>query len=99
MHVFTKTHRPTMPIAAHYPKQLQNENDQDAHQKQNRQGVPGWLGRLSVQLLILAQVMISRFQSSGRALGSMLTAQNLLRILSPFLSAPPLLTLSLSLSK
>ena len=37
-----------------------------------------WLGRLSVQLLILAQVMISWFMRSSPALGSALPARSLL---------------------
>ena len=36
-------------------------------------GAPGWLRQLSVQLLISAQVMISRFVSLRPALGSVLT--------------------------
>ena len=64
-------------------------------------GAPGWLSGLSVQLLVSAQVMISRFMASSPASGSVLTAQSLLGILSLSSSpcAPPLLTLSLSLSK
>ena len=54
-----------------------------------------WVAQ-SVKCLTIAQVMISRFVSSNPASGSMLTAQSLLGILSPTLSAPPLLTLSLS---
>ena len=64
-------------------------------------GTPGWLSRLSTQLLVLAQVMISRFVSSSPASGSTLTAGNLLGILS--LSLPLSLPLpaarTLSLSK
>ena len=48
---------------------------------------------LSVQRLILGQVMISRFMSSSPALGSALTVQRLLEFLSFFLY----LSLSLSL--
>ena len=64
--------------------------------------MPGWLSRLSFQLLILAQFMISPFVSSSLVSGSTLTVQSLLGILSP--SAPPLLvlfllSLSFSLSK
>ena len=62
-------------------------------------GAPGWLSRLSVQLLVLAQVMILRFVSSRPTWGCVLIAWSLLVILSPSLSAPPLLKLSLSLSK
>ena len=49
----------------------------------------------------VAQVMISRFMSLSPALGSVLTAQSLdpaLNSVSPSLSAPPPLTLCLSLS-
>ena len=63
-------------------------------------GAPGWLSPLSVQLLKSAQVMISRFVSSRPTWGSVLTAQSLdpaSDSLSPSLSAPPLLTVSLSL--
>ena len=52
------------------------------------------------QLVISAQVMISRFVSSRPKLGSALTVQSLLGILSLSLSLyPSLLVLSLSLSK
>ena len=61
-------------------------------------GAPGWLSQLGVQFLILAQVMISWFVSLSPVLGSVLTVQSLLRIFFLPLSAPPLLTLSLSLS-
>ena len=62
-------------------------------------GAPGWLSQLSVRLLILAQVMVSWFVGSSLALGSLLTVQSLEPVsdsVSPSLSAPPLLTLSLS---
>ena len=63
-------------------------------------GVPWCLTQLSVRLLVLAQVTISWFMSSSPALGFTMTAWNLLEILCPpSLSAPPPLTLSLSLSK
>ena len=66
-------------------------------------GVPGWLSRLSTQLLVLAQVMISLLVRSSPRSGSMLTAQSLLGILSLRLSAPPpgvhVHSLSLSLSQ
>ena len=39
--------------------------------------VPGWLGPLSVWLLILAQVMILQFMGSSPVSGSVLTAQSL----------------------
>ena len=68
--------------------------------------VPGWLSRLSIRLLISAQVMISRFLRSSPVLGSVLTAWSLLRIFSLPLSLSLLLshshththTLSLCLS-
>ena len=52
--------------------------------KINKIGALGWLSQLSIQLLIL--VMISRFISSSPTLGSALTAQSLLGILSLSLS-------------
>ena len=61
-------------------------------------GAPGWLSQLSVQLSISAQVMISRFVGLSPTSGPVLIAPSLLGILSPSLSVPPLLTLSLSLS-
>ena len=54
----------------------------------------------SVKCPTSAQVMISQFVSSSPALGSVLTAQSLELAsdsMSPSLSAPPLLTLYLSL--
>ena len=45
-------------------------------------GVPGWRSWLSIWLLISAQVVISRLTRSSSALGSVLTAQNLLGIIS-----------------
>ena len=57
---------------------------------------PSWL---SVQLLILAPVKISWFVSSSPALGSTLAMQSLLGILSPSLSAPLPVSLSLKISK
>ena len=59
--------------------------------------MPGWLSRLSVRLLILAQVMISQPVSLSPALGSALTMQRLRGILSPSLFAPPPLALSISI--
>ena len=56
----------------------------------------------SVKPLTSAQVMISWFVSSSPASGSVLTAQSLEPAavsVSPSLSAPPLLVLSLSLSQ
>ena len=57
----------------------------------------GWLSQLSIQLLILAQVMISQFVSSSLISGSALAVQSLLRILSPSLWASSAHALSLSL--
>ena len=59
-----------------------------------------WVAQ-SVERLTSAQVTISRLVSSSPTLGSVLTAQSLEPAsgsLSPSLSAPPLLMLSLSLS-
>ena len=68
-------------------------------EKVKRIGAPGWLSQLSIQLFILAQVMISRFMRSIPASGSAPTVRSLLGILSLLaLSAPPLLVVSLSLS-
>ena len=56
----------------------------------------------SVKRPTSAQVMISQLMSLSPASGSVLTAQSLeaaLDSVSPSLSAPPLLTLSVSLSK
>ena len=55
----------------------------------------------SVERPTSAQVMISRFMSLSPASGSVMTAQSLepaLDSVSPSLSAPPLLTLCVSLS-
>ena len=60
--------------------------------KGKARGAPGWLGWLSIRLLISAQVMISRFVGSSPASGSALTAGAW--SLLPILSLP-----SLSLSK
>ena len=68
--------------------------------KNKKTGASGWLSWLSIQLLILAQVMISRFMRSSPALGSVLAVQILLGLSLPLsLSHPLLLSLSLSLSK
>ena len=59
-----------------------------------------WVAQ-SVKHLTSAQVVISRFMGSSPVLGSVLTAQSLEPAsdsVSPSLSAPPLLTLSLPLS-
>ena len=63
----------------------------------NQAQAPGLLSQLSVQLLILTQVMISQFVSSSPTTGTVLTAQSLFRILSVPLSDPLPLDLSLSL--
>ena len=58
------------------------------------------LGDSVVKRPASAQVMISRLVSLSLTLGSVLTAQSLEPVsVSPSLSAPPLLTLCLSLSK
>ena len=60
-----------------------------------------WVAQ-SVKQPTLAQVMISRFMSPIPTSGSVLTAQSLEPAsdsVSPSLSAPPLLTLCLTLSK
>ena len=49
-------------------------------------GAPGWLSRLGVWLLISAQVMISGLVRLSPVLGSALTVQGLLGILSLSLS-------------
>ena len=65
-------------------------------------GAPGWLSWLSIQLLVLAQVMISQFMGLSPASGSVLTCRASLEFslsLSLSLSAPPPLALSLAPSK
>ena len=59
-------------------------------------GVPGWLSQLSIQLLVLAQNVISIMSSSPK-LDSPLIVWSLLGVPSFPLSAPPLLTCSLFL--
>ena len=55
-------------------------------------GASGWLGWLSIQLLISAQVVISPFVGLSPASGSTLTGHSLLKILSlPSLSPSPVL--------
>ena len=54
-----------------------------------------WVAQ-SVKPPTLAQVTISQFLSSSPTSGCLLSAQSLLQILSPSLSAPPPLTLSFS---
>ena len=62
----------------------------------------GHLAAQSVELPTSAQVMISRFVGSSPASGSVLTAQSLeaaSNSVSPSLSAPPPLTICLSVSQ
>ena len=82
-----------------FRKQLAIGLFKDVCLKPTTSGAPGWLSRVSVRLLILAQVMISQFMSSSPTSGSALTVQTLLWILSlsPSLSVPPPLTCVLSL--
>ena len=62
--------------------------------------VPGWLSRLSIQLLILLiSAQVSRFMGSSHVLGSALAAQSLLGILSLPLSLSLPCSHLLSLSK
>ena len=63
--------------------------------------MPGWHSQLSIQLLILAQIIISQLVGSSPVLGSVLTAQSLEPVsdfVFPSLSVHPLLALYLSLS-
>ena len=60
-----------------------------------RLGVPGWLSRLTVRILVSAQVMISWFVGPSPVLGSTLPVRSLLGILS----LCPSCTLSLLLSQ
>ena len=62
-------------------------------------GAPGWFSRSNGQLLISAQVMISRFVSLSPVSGSVLTAWSLLGSLSLPFSLPLPYSLALSLSK
>ena len=67
----------------------------------NKQPWGTWVAQL-VKHLTLAQVMVSQFVSSSPVSGSVLTGQSLeptLDSVSPSVSAPPLLTLCLSLSQ
>ena len=59
--------------------------------------VSGWLSQLGIQLLILAQVLISQFMRSSPMWGSARTVWNLLGILSLPLSLCPFHPCSLSL--
>ena len=64
-------------------------------------GVLGWLSQLSIQLLVLVQVVISWFMGLSPTSGSVLTARSLepaSDAVSPSLCASPLLTLCLPLS-
>ena len=54
-------------------------------------GAPGAVSRLSNRLLVLAQVVISCFVSSGPKPGSALTVRSLLGVLSPSLCPSPAL--------
>ena len=65
----------------------------------SRREAPGWLGRLSVQLLISAWVLISQFVGSSPLWGSPRWHRGACLGFSLSLSAPPLLVLSLSLSQ
>ena len=63
-------------------------------------GAPAWLSWLHVQFLVSAQVMISWFHEFEPCIGFRAdSAEPASESVSPSLSAPPLLTLSLSLSK
>ena len=62
-------------------------------------GAPGWLSRLSIQLLVSAQVLISLFVGLSPVLSPALTAQSLLGILSRPPPQPLPHTCMLSLSK
>ena len=59
-------------------------------------GAPGWLSRLSVQLFVSAQVMISQFVRSSPESGSVLLG--FLSLLPPSLPAPPPLAQAHALS-
>ena len=86
-----------MPSVKEWCLILVNKFTLDPTQGNHQKEAPGWLSRLSLWLLILTQVMISWFVSSSPVLGSVLTVQILLGILS-LLFAPPQLALSLSFS-
>ena len=69
--------------------------DTTLHGEDVRSGAPGWLGQLSIQLLISAQLVISQFGTLP--LGSVLTAWSLLGILClPSPLSPTRLSLFLS---
>ena len=66
----------------------------------SRLGAPGWLTLLSVQLLVSAHVMISWLHGIKPRIGLCAgSAEPAWDSLSPSLSTPPSLVLSLSLSK
>ena len=69
------------------------------HVKKYILGAPGWLSLLSIQLLISAQAMISRFTGSKPVLGSVLPAQSWDLGFSLSLSLRPYPACALSLSK
>ena len=73
------------------------DSEKTHRKKTETPGATGWLSRLSVPLLTSTQVMMSWFVSSSPTLGSVLSAQSLLGILSPAVTVPPPLALSLSL--
>ena len=65
--------------------------------KNNKEYWGTWVAQLSDRLLVLAQVMISWFMSSSTAVG-LYIMEPASDSLSPFISAPPLLSFSISLS-
>ena len=68
--------------------------------KRTQIGAPGWLSRLSAWLLVSAQVMISRFHEFKPCIRLCAdSVESPWDSLTPFLSVPPPLMLSLSLSK
>ena len=83
-------HRAQRRAQAHEPR----DHDLSPSQTLNPPRHPG---TPRVQLLISAQIMISQFMSLSPVVGFVLTAQSLLGILSPSLSAPTHCACSLSL--
>ena len=78
---------------------LDNFSQQLPTLKKKNQGAAGWLSCLSIPVLVLAQVMISRFVGSSPTFGSVPTdSVSALDSVCVCLSVPPLLMLSLSLS-
>ena len=67
--------------------------------KKIKKGTPGGLSQYTFWHMTSAQVMISRFGSSSPISGSVLPAQSLLGILSPSLSLPCFLSISLKINK